>query len=126
MHYYNFTIPLKVVCTQDAKRENFIITRCAFKFQLLSNNSSIVFKNDACVDGTSVMNKCILNLFNKWHRKINAATEIKDPFWRIRVVVVKRKAGKNNEYEDITSADAMEVVKFLYRYTEQKSLFINY
>ena len=86
----------------------------------------IVFKDDAYVDGTSVMNKCILNLFKMWHRKMNAANEIKDPFWRNRVVVVKRKAGKTNEYEDITSADATEVVKFLYRYTGQKSLFINY
>ena len=87
----------------------------------------VVCKDDSSVDGTSKMNQCILNSFRRWEKKIGSDSIIKDSFWRDNIVVVKRKPGYsamgNKVYEDISSADATEVVKFLYRYTSQKCLF---
>ena len=82
--------------------------------------------NDACIDGTSTMNDCILNLFKKIEKKNNSDSMPRHPHWCNNVIVVKRKPGtrEHHEYQDISPADATEVIKFLYMYTAEKSLIL--
>jgi hypothetical protein len=84
----------------------------------------VICKDDANIDGSSTINKCVLHLFQKWEKKNGSALMIKDPHWRNHVVIVKRQAGKLDAFEDVADSDATEIVKFLYRYTAQKSLII--
>ena len=87
---------------------------------------NVIYKMDFLDDG-SKKNLCILNLFKKYEKKTGSVVEPKDPYWRNNILVVKAKPGgtETNSYQDMSIADATEVVKFLYKCTSQKGLVVH-
>ena len=76
---------------------------------------NVVFKDDVYVDVSSTINDCDLHLFKKVEKKNNSTSTSPNPqiHWRNNVVVVKRKAGERDNYQDISTSDATAVIKFL-------------
>eukprot|EP00978_Attheya_sp_CCMP212_P038116 scaffold185618_cov67-Attheya_sp.AAC.1 len=93
----------------------------------LPNAYHVLFKEDSDIDGYSKMNQCVLKLFQKYDRVAGSNIrnqKIKDSYWKSNIIVVKSKSGElePDEYQDMSIADATEVVKFLYKYTSTKGL----
>lgn len=86
----------------------------------------VIYKSDFGKDDTEI-NKCVLKLFKKYEKKTVSVSVPKDPHWRNNILVVKVKPGDigNKSYQDISIADATEVVKFLYKYTSSHGLIVS-
>ena len=86
----------------------------------------MICKSDSRIDGSEI-NKCVLNLFKKYEKKSGSMSVPTDPFWRNNILVVKAEPEglETDSYQDISIADATEVVKFLYKYTSSHGLIVH-